>query len=59
MINGGLGPEGAKLVAASLRTGGIKLEEIHCGRNRLEDDGYIAITEVLGEMGTLRRIEMP
>ena len=59
MINCGLGPMGGKALADCLKEGNLKLVEFYAGRNRLEDDGYQAIAQVLGEMGTLLKIEMP
>lgn len=59
MINCGLGPMGGKALADCLKDGNLKLVEFYAGRNRLEDDGYEAIAKVLGDMGTLVKIEMP
>ena len=59
MINCGLGPMGGKALADCLKEGNLKLIEFYAGRNRLESDGYTSLADVLGEMGTLVKIEMP
>ncbi|KAF8778818.1 ran GTPase-activating protein 1-like [Argiope bruennichi] len=66
--NNGLGIQGARLLSesishcieSSLRAGTpMKLKIFVCGRNRLENDGAIAVAEFLKELGTLESIAMP
>jgi len=59
MINCGLGPMGGAALANCLKEGGLKLTEFYAGRNRLESTGYTALAEVLKDMGTLVKLEMP
>lgn len=59
MINCGLGPMGGTSLSECLRDGKLQLSEFYAGRNRMECTGYKAIAEVLKEMGTLTKIEMP
>jgi Ran GTPase-activating protein 1 len=59
MINCGLGPSGGTSLAECLKSGSLKLSEFYAGRNRMECTGYKAIAEVLKEMGSLTKIEMP
>ncbi|GFW14205.1 ran GTPase-activating protein 1 [Trichonephila clavipes] len=66
--NNGLGIQGAKLLSESIckciessRKNGtpMKLKIFVCGRNRLENNGAIAVSKFLKELGTLESVAMP
>ncbi|XP_049884164.1 ran GTPase-activating protein 1 [Pectinophora gossypiella] len=57
--NNGLGITGGKLLAKALSANPIKLKVFIAGRNRLENDGAIALAKVFQQMGTLEEIAMP
>jgi Ran GTPase-activating protein 1 len=65
MHNNGLGPQGAQKFANSLEKcyhnsqGRFALQTFVCGRNRLENEGCKAISNVLKLMGTLQEIQLP
>ncbi|GFQ90634.1 ran GTPase-activating protein 1 [Trichonephila clavata] len=66
--NNGLGIQGATLLSGSIckciensRKNGtpMKLKIFVCGRNRLENNGAIAVSKFLKELGTLESVAMP
>lgn len=59
MINCGLGPMGGTSLAEFLKASQVKLFELRCGRNRLENKGFSEIAAVVKEMGTLKTLEVP
>ncbi|XP_072947058.1 ran GTPase-activating protein-like [Epargyreus clarus] len=57
--NNGLGITGGRLLAQALATNARKLKVFVAGRNRLENDGAIALAKVFQNIGTLQEIAMP
>ncbi|CAH4033270.1 ran GTPase-activating protein 1 [Pieris brassicae] len=57
--NNGLGITGGRLLAKALSASPKKLKIFIAGRNRLENDGAIALAGVFQNMGTLQELAMP
>lgn len=57
--NNGLGKIGGQLLAAALSSRPRKLKIFIAGRNRLENDGAIALAKVFENMKTLEELAMP
>ncbi|CAK1547922.1 unnamed protein product [Leptosia nina] len=57
--NNGLGITGGRLLAKALSASPKKLKVFIAGRNRLENDGAIALAGVFQNMGTLEELAMP
>lgn len=59
VTNCGLGPEGSTMIAdAILKNEEMRLEEFSASRDRLENPGIEALSQVFSAHGTLRKIEV-
>lgn len=56
--NCGLGAGGLKILSEALLKGKISLETLSIGRNRMEDDGCVALSSALKEMPKLKDLRV-
>lgn len=57
--NCGLGPEGGRMIADALsKNQNLKLRHFEAIRDRLENEGIIALAKVFGELGTLEQLHI-